>query len=270
MSQRVKRPAVAVTIGLAAMAGCKTTSHADSAVKVTNGIPTDGYPAVVYLNNDSLEAACTGTFVSDTTLLTAAHCINNDDDGGLRIDTVRSLKSIHVAGVFGLGAQRLPTDLAIIIFPPGTGTSTIPMATKPPAVGDSITIIGYGRTIATVDKSVSETQAITGDNQLQSAGAFLFFTGQPGPSDTVPAGQDSASGDGDSGGPLLIDGKLAGTCAVGSVAQGRKRSFYINLQSPQSCALLRRAQAEGADIPALGDQCGETLPMPQEDAEPLP
>jgi hypothetical protein len=80
---------------------------------------------------------------------------------------------------------------------------------------------------------------------------MIRFYGVPTATDrNVPQGFESASGSGDSGGPLLIDGALAGTTAGGGLAQVRDRegrmstvkvSQYVDLHEPSNEEFLRMA-----------------------------
>lgn len=66
--------AFALALALAA-SGCKQR-HADaSAVKIMNGRSESGFPYVVRVTMDG-SGSCTGSFVSESLLLTAAHCVD--------------------------------------------------------------------------------------------------------------------------------------------------------------------------------------------------
>lgn len=70
---------------------------------------------------------------------------------------------------------------------------------------------------------------------MSISGGFIQFTGVD--STTTADGTDSSSASGDSGGPLFINGKVAGVTSGGF---GRTRSLYIDLWSAESQAFLSK------------------------------
>ena len=55
--------------------------HENSDIKVTNGFVTTQEPAVAMLRDSSGRGFCTGSFVNDQTMITAAHCVYSGTRG---------------------------------------------------------------------------------------------------------------------------------------------------------------------------------------------
>ncbi len=96
-------------------------------------------------------ALCTGTFVSPNTLLTAVHCIDaKNPRGGVNVDGINSIMVYFNDLYFKLGeSERIRYDVAVVIFPPGTGDflgiKKYPeLASAEPNGGDKIYLVGYG------------------------------------------------------------------------------------------------------------------------------
>ena len=68
----------------------------ESELSIFNGQRTDDYPAVVKVIRTEIKKICTGTFITDEHMVTAAHCIADTETGGLVIDGTgeRSLKVV--------------------------------------------------------------------------------------------------------------------------------------------------------------------------------
>lgn len=234
---------------------------------VVDGQETRDHPAVVLLfTKDAMR--CTGTFVSDTTLLTAGHCVFKtetgdttvmlDDCAGNQTIGVESTKLFHQgqAGTdFGttVGAEQSAYDLVVVLFPPGTAPAVLPLSPRAPAKGDELTIVGFGS-----DKLINESTSGLGEKLpfiKKREGKTAYRTDTP-PGDLIevqaPLGDGSATSRGDSGGPVLLDGRIAGVASFGAQtepdASGAIYNImgWVNLRSEKSRALFERAKAEGA------------------------
>jgi hypothetical protein len=56
---------------------------------------------------------------------------------------------------------------------------------------------------------------------------------------------------GDSGGPILIDGKVAGVLSGGASAWNYDYSWYANVQHPDNLRFLKQLKADDWDIPSI-------------------
>lgn len=221
---------------------------------VVNGVETGDYPWV-QARRKGPEVRCTGSAVSDTTLITAHHCLE-----GIRQKSVSD--------------ENL--DLAVVIFPPGTFSSHVELSPRAPAPNAEIVIVGYGRTSLT-DDSPPDGRKRMGRNRLlgfanragkmlthsAAAGDYLHFRSPLEARDRP--GVNSMTAQGDSGGPILIGGKLAGVVAFGGARRDLVSMGYsfgndpspadavyeydVNLHAPAARRLLSRAVRElGAKI----------------------
>ncbi|WP_176736843.1 trypsin-like serine protease [Oligoflexus tunisiensis] len=251
--------------------GCGSTAKEASGVKVTNGIeiPESEFPSVVFIVAQTPEglANCTATFVNDSQAVSAGHCVEGTSE---RNPAVYLIEQKIVAGRLQLRAvakaQRWfrdasydindgvgPLDVSVINFPADTAPGTSELAVSDPKVDDELTIVGYGNNRNYVDsygqlsgsgsgkkrKGTNTVGNVTDDGMIQ-------FLGLPEAASEVEAGRYALSGSGDSGGPLFIEGRLAGVTSgggFGETAEGEQVfiSQYVSLRSKTSQALLKKA-----------------------------
>lgn len=221
--------------------------HDDSSVKVLNGVEvaSDEYPEVQKLDRSYSDKICTGSFVSHNTFLTANHCVDLHD---------HTAQELSVNGVHPIAAYDHPFlsmgrkyDLAVLIFPSHTSDSFTSILNRNPVAGDSLTIVGFGINQSEADRGVKRKGTNTLDSVMDGV---LTFTGDARPqvgSDgtSISTGEDVSARGGDSGGPLFIQGMLAGTTSGG----GGNKSHYVDLNSDQSRFVLQKAVDLGAEIP---------------------
>src|SRR5690606_23594238 len=101
-------------------------------------------------------------------------------------------------------------DMAIAIFPPGTAPATIPLQTKTPQVGDEVLFIGYGGTGSGGGVGTKRM----GVNTIRSLNRGVVHSRRRG--SNPESGKDVSLIPGDSGGPLLHEGKLLGVASFHS------------------------------------------------------
>ncbi len=269
----VKAAASSLFLGLI---GCgKIESPSDkSDIKVTNGLSAaNEYPSVVMLQFqvEGGSAICTGTFVNDAQVVTAAHCVHELLSSGAEASAVSIVKSNKDGSKTRVAATHMEHnpdyavvegsldnhDVAVVTFPRNTAPGVTPLYAGQPTKGQTFTIVGFGLNNYAYGSHGEQTGNGSGvkrkgQNQIEEvAEGMIRFYGVPSASDrSVPLGQESASGSGDSGGPLLINGALAATTAGGGLAQGKdasgrlvtvKVSNYIDLHEPSNQEFLRSA-----------------------------
>lgn len=257
------------------MMGCGSTQTETSAVKVTNGIEiaeTD-FPSVVFIAAQTPEglANCTATFVNDSQAVSAAHCVEGTSERNPALYLVEQrmvngrpqLRAVAKAqrwfrdATYDINDGVGPLDLSVITFPSNTAPATSDLAVADPKIDDELTIVGYGNNRNYVDslgqlsgsgagkkrKGNNVVGNVTEDGMIQ-------FIGLPEAVSDVEAGNYALSGSGDSGGPLFINGRLAGVTSGGGFGQTRDGqeiyiSQYVNIRSTSSQALLKKALKAG-------------------------
>lgn len=142
-----------VICGLLFLTSCNA-SQQPSDTKVTNGKLESGFPYVVPISLDS-SGMCTGTFVSDSLLITAAHCVDRFSTISYQGTSVgRTDVFINPGWPTTADAceavQRDPKyDIALVRFPAGTfrGTEFAKLLGRTPVVDEEFTIVGFGNTV---------------------------------------------------------------------------------------------------------------------------
>ena len=152
--------ACAAALGLMVFAG--------AAGAVTNGVPDgDGHPNVGALlapqaYSDGTWASCTGTLISPTVFLTAAHCTWDVDRLAVTFDStyVPGESTVYwgtwYADPLYSGAQSDPHDLAVVVFDQaveGIEPAQLPAAGSLADLpkDQEFTSVGYGAQLVTID-----------------------------------------------------------------------------------------------------------------------
>ena len=211
---------------------CRTTHSPQSSVKIVGGLVDDlAFPATVGINvldsAQDLLMICTGTFIRDDLLLTAAHCVTSPRAATFSIYSKvspldRSRPSSNTVIVHPLydgpiTGSAIPYDLAFIKFPKETlpvhMAAPFTQADSPPDVGSAVTMVGYGESRPSWEWA-PVGKRLVGRNMVASIsrvmGPFTMI-------DVSTKGTDrAATSYGDSGGPLYsADGKLIGITQSG-------------------------------------------------------
>ncbi|MBM4250730.1 MAG: S1 family peptidase [Deltaproteobacteria bacterium] len=263
---------------VAALYGCGGPTASKSNVKVTNGINATGaFPAVVALRVEygRISGTCTGTFVNASQVVTAAHCVYDlatMDAPASAVKFVREKADGTAEEVDATGFVHHPDfvnnpavlnnhDIAVITFPADAAPGVVSFHTKRPIVGQQFTIVGYGLNDYDRDRYGNQVGSgggikRMGTNKIERIkNGMIEFTGVPTASDLeVPQGEHVASGSGDSGGPMLIDGKLVATTSGGGLVSlpkdGKfrtvKASSYVDLTLPTNHDFLKESLTSAA------------------------
>lgn len=246
---------IAVSL-LGLTAACGNALQDASKIKITNGIevPNEEYPSVVLLYDAELGSICTGTFVTETIVLTAAHCSMSgkvDSSGNVEMTMYlieiadrenqealvlgKSVKVVRNPEWDKSGRNVNRYDLGLVYFEEGVAPGVSKIASSQALVGDEFEIVGFG-----LSSSNQETAGIkrVGTNKIDRiSGGFIQFTGKS--STTNGDGTDASAAMGDSGGPLFINGEVAGiTSGGGWGGFGRTRAMYVDLHSSSSKEFL--------------------------------
>jgi hypothetical protein len=244
---------------------CGSGTQENSAGKVTNGITVKGqnFPSAVLLISVSKEgeSICTGTFVNDSQVVSAGHCVEGlsrtrpnlivatEKDGQI-IPLARALSWARNPNYsFNQGVS--PYDVSVINFPAKTAPAITPIAAAAPEAGETFTIVGYGdnQNFLAASGALSGAGAGTkraGSNRISEvASGMISFVGVTGTTaiEGLTQGQYVASGSGDSGGPMFVKGQLVGVTSGGGISQTQDGlelaiSFYVDLNSPASKEFL--------------------------------
>ena len=242
---------------------CKTSSEW-SAVRVVNGVNDDqSFPATVALaalnaNNDLL-LYCTGTFIRDDLLVTAAHCtqgagtnkfvVYSNQEPWSKDRPTSSQYTVHEDFTMDEPSPR-PSDLAFILFPKNTAPANmIAQLASEDEQGedDSVTMVGYGGATPNWQWDELGVRRI-GKNQIAGlwyAGPYRMIKVNT-DSEFTPADASSIN-EGDSGGPLYTSkGKLIGIGQSGRYLEDKKYwdSRFIDLLAPRMANFVK-VQLEG-------------------------
>lgn len=243
---------------------------------MTNGeeITDEEFSSVVFLIMQTptktgylTQSICTGTFVNDSQLITAGHCVeglNSEEPElyfvraeGLTEDGLPDYRPVAKADNFirhpkysiklNNGVNRY--DLSIVNFPEGTAYEYSDIATQTPETGAALTIVGYGNNQHYATSSgefVGSGAGIKrfGENVIHATSeGFISFVGVPEAMPEVAEGQLVASGSGDSGGPMFVNGELVGVTSGGGLAETEDGlivsiSHYVDLNSESSKSFM--------------------------------
>ncbi|HEX8274481.1 MAG TPA: trypsin-like serine protease [Longimicrobiaceae bacterium] len=269
---RSTRPLAALAL-LAALAACGESASSpaapDAPRRIVNGAPTgSAYGSVGALlydfdgsgRIDGWDQVCTGTLVSPTVFLTAAHCVNwvpanaqlyVSFDGELfpAPRTVIAARAFHYDPAYGHD-EGDPHDIAVVILPERSTRGVAPLrlpaagaldalAAKNGLGGRSFVNVGYGvsatRTgVPTFDYDGRRRVSTSEFSALQGAWLDLLMS-------TAATGE---GGDcyGDSGGPKLLQGQE--DVVLGIVSTGdypcRAISRNYRVDTPSARAFLGR------------------------------
>lgn len=240
-----------------------------SELRVTNGVETPHQDPAVVLLRSSDNSLCTGTYISDSMILTAAHCVQSAGD----IEVVSMQRSD--AGVeFTVHTRSLATrahpeyrrpedvrsDLALITVPASSSSVWSNIAQNSAKLGDTVRMVGFGHNYINqytdayqmVEKGVGEKRSGTNTIAIVADGS-LRFKGFISPREAGDKGESVGNkvgiGGGDSGGPLFNErGELVGVASAQNPEWGEwesirsMESVFVDLANPSARDFLKSAQ----------------------------
>jgi hypothetical protein len=261
--------------------------YVDACFGLLNARTTKKYGAIgliLQLEDGAPKSRCTGTFVSSNTMITAAHCVPPDSSPGVVYLPVTSqlldMSRVSADAVVGTGvrAKRVfrndyPTtlindtrltrkDLAVVVFPDGTAPAMLDIAAEAGAAGDEVTLVGFGITHLDEERRDEDLTArkrvghnVLVENEVTRSHEDAYFL-----AGSAENGGDSAhaiASHGDSGGPLLLGGRLLGVASSAGPAEGELDRFfegdaintYASVTSQEAATLFAKARKGGAVIP---------------------
>lgn len=228
--RRKFKPILLVSLALQFIISCGPQS--DSDLKIVNGleVPEETHPAVFWLGN------CTGTFVSDNTLLTAAHCIGSSNTVRIRRRINATSLKVKVHPKTQVTGRLGAYDIAVVVFPDNTAPAVVSVKTSPVKPGDEALFVGYGRNSSSGGSGVKRV----GRNKVRSIDGGKTIVSSRSTSNPN-SGEDVSVAPGDSGGPLFINGAIAG---ITSWHSNYSRSGHANLTAEPNQEFLRAAISE--------------------------
>ena len=281
-----RRLAVAMLLSLAAT----RANAAEGEPRIVNGLPAPSdYASVGALlegaDPTSARAWCTGTLIGCSAFLTAAHCVCEGTGAQCQPPTAPDPSRYHVylphAGIVPVASIAVRPDFAfpvgdvaiVKLAQPVNGIrpSAIDTTAAPPD-GTAGTIVGFGRSSgSTFDYGLERFGAVTTGAcpPLVSPTTSVCWTFD---APLGPAGTDSNTCNGDSGGPLFVD-LGAGPVVAGVTSGGTSSDCEPTDQSYDANVFPYRswiASQVGADLgagacgalPPIGDAATTTIDLP--------
>ena len=219
-------------------------------LKVVNGILAANIPAVVQLRSKT--SSCTGTFLGDNVVLTAAHCMDASPTGGMGLsDGTMPVAMVH-GGVVDTQATTNTSplkDVALLIFVSPKSKVWRKIASNPPKQGDALIVAGYGQTDFVNDND-PDGRVRYGYNTVDAispANATLKYE-SPKTTDNLGKGVQSMSGRGDSGGPIISGDGIVAITSHGSDDDQNLYETDFYLFSEPGLKAMEDAEAKGAHI----------------------
>jgi len=191
---------------------------------IYNGVVTTAHPAVAKLliGYPGGTGLCSGTLIAPAIVLTAAHCLT---DNTTRVNAVffdgtsdRSYKAISYAIHPDYNDWLWPlSDIALLALEsPVEGVSPLPIAVQVPPKRSRGIIVGFGEdNTARVGAKRMGTVRLSRCPRRPLPAAYLDAGQLEHSLCWHPQGRHSDTCNGDSGGPLIIDGAVAGVTSGG-------------------------------------------------------
>ncbi len=219
--------------------------------RIINGTPcSDTNSPVVRVNISSSEGefTCSGTLITSTDVLTAAHCFLQKTNVRTSITfngaNVSGSASVHPAAAIATDGDQVSVDndVAVIRLSRTVSGPTLPILTSQPIEpGDIFSIYGYG-----LDENGTLNVLRSGQSRVDSVDSQHI--------EAVYEGQGSNSCNGDSGGPAVMTTAANQPGIVGVVSSGSvlscgvgDHSLYANVTSASALNFIQ-LRAPGVNL----------------------
>ena len=277
VGRKVVKLSSAGIVAASLMSACGTQKKPQNyaSLKITNGVNVseDEFPSVVLLvvEKNGKREICSGTFVNDHQLVTAAHCVVDAVTGNLarvfyatpaysydenepQLRFVAQALNIRVHPGFQRSQSLEPStnDLAVIDFPYGIAPSYSTIGYDAPEIDDAITIVGFGNNQSYLDEQGYQAGEGSGVKRAgrnvvtERDGGLISFKGLGTESSDFNQGDWSATGSGDSGGPMFLNGTLVGVTSRGELNEVKGGeylavSYFVDLTNEDNRRFLDEA-----------------------------
>ena len=193
---------------------------------IYNGEATQSFPAVVavgVINSDQSAGLCSGSLISPTVVLTAGHCLSLGlvraaiaifPDGVTEVD--RPAFAFAVDPGFDLSRIAVADVGVLVIDPPITDVAPLPLVATAPRSRVKATIVGFGDDPRATNNGIKREGTVRLTRCPRAVRRVGIFPGQlSGSICWRPKRHGNDTCDGDSGGPLLVNGAVAGLTSGG-------------------------------------------------------